>query len=837
MPYVLPLTATEATDVTQAGGKGAMLARLLQAGLPVPPGCVLTPQALTAFLNTQPQAATTAGVCQALRQACIPPDLHDTLHRGLTQLGPATSGWAVRSSAVAEDSATASFAGVYDSFLPIQDEAIWPAIRSCWLSWYSDRALAYRQHLGHTARTPTMAVVIQHMVPARHAGVAFTVDPGRDDTTRMVVHAAPGLGLAVVSGVVEPEQYSLRKGPDVQLMETRLLRPDHPPLLSSDVVLALGDLLQRIETLCQAPQDVEWAWDGTQLWIVQSRPITTLGQSLSLHEPDVWTQANMKDVMPGLVSPLSWSIIRPQLESAIRAQYGRWGYSWPQERRVLRRFWGRAYFNMSLFQQAAYEVFGVKPKDTLEQLGGPGVQGFTPAGAPLWRQRWRWLWTTLAMVRLLNRVRKQAPYHFVQLQQYCRDAWQALPHLDRKALIQVLETRAETDLPFLLVHLDLSAGMNGHFTLLRQLIERYIPDAPGGMFAELVTGLGQVYSAEHSYALWKLSRLARQLPAVMTFLARRDWHVWQEALPQTDMAAPWQDFLDTYGHRGLYEVDMANPRWREQPDYLFEVLAAYAALDAETAPFDPQAQRRRRQQAERAALQRLPFWCRPWFRRTLRQSQAFSRLREQSKSHLVRLIDLGRQHALQAGDLLVRDGLIEERNAVFFLKLDELCQALRGEADGQLLRQHLAHRRLERQRHAMRQPPDAFIGERPLYSASPIPHGTRLDGLPSSPGRVIATARVLRTPQEGTRLQAGEILVAPSTDPGWTPLFLLASGLIMETGGYLSHGAIVAREYGIPAVLNVSLATQRIPDGATVILDGGAGSVQIVDEGGSLAAR
>jgi pyruvate,water dikinase len=742
----------------------------------------------------------------------------------------------VRSSAVAEDSATASFAGVYDSFLSIQAEAIWPAIRSCWLSWYTDRALAYRQRFGLTAMTPAMAVVIQHMVPARHAGVAFTVDPRRDDATRMVVHAAPGLGLAVVSGVVEPEQYSLRKGPDMQILETRLLRPDHPPLLSRDVVLALGDLLQRIETLCQTPQDVEWAWDGTQIWIVQSRPITTLGQTMSPDEPDVWTQANMKDVMPGLVSPLSWSMIHPQLEWAIRAQYGRWGYSWSQERRVLRRFWGRAYFNMSLFQQASYEVFGAKPEDTVEQLGGAVVQGFTPAGAPSWRQRWRWLWTTLAAVRFLNRVRKQAPHHFAQIQQHCHDAWRAIPHLDREGLIHVLDTREETDLSFLLVHLDLSAGMNGHFTLLRQLMARYIPDAPGGMVAELVTGLGQVYSAEHSYALWDLSRLARQIPAVMTFLARRDWHAWQAALAQTDMAAPWQDFLDTYGHRGLYEVDVANPRWREQPAYLFEVLSAYAALDAETAPFDPQVQARRRQQAERTALRRLPFWCRPWFRSTLRQTQAFSRLREQSKSHLVRLIDLGRQHALQAGDLLVRDGLLEERHAVFFLKRDELRQALRGETEVQLLRQHLARRRLERQRYAMRQPPDAFIGERPLYTAPLTTHGTRLDGLPSSPGRVTATARVLRTPQEGARLQAGEILVAPSTDPGWTPLFLLASGLIMETGGYLSHGAIVAREYGIPAVLNVPLATQRIPDGATVVLDGGAGSVQIVEGDGPLAA-
>jgi pyruvate,water dikinase len=273
---------------------------------------------------------------------------------------------------------------------------------------------------------------------------------------------------------------------------------------------------------------------------------------------------------------------------------------------------------------------------------------------------------------------------------------------------------------------------------------------------------------------------------------------------------------------------MANPRWREQSDYLFEVLATYASLLQARAPFDPEEQARRRQAAEQAVCRLLTPWRRAWFRATLRRTQTFSRLRENSKSHLVQLIDLGRLMALRAAHFLLQDGILEDAEAIFYLRIEEVQTALRGAMPGETVQHLITQRRLERQRNAARHLPDLFVGERPLYAESlPMPD-TVLTGLPSSPGRVTGIARVLYSPQEGARLQPGEILVAPSTDPGWTPLFLLASGLVMETGGYLSHGAIVAREYGIPAVLNVPLATQRIADGSSIRLDGAQGVVHLL---------
>ena len=821
-PYALTFAASEATQTAMAGGKGAMLARLFQAGLPAPPGGVLTPEALTAYLD---------GEGEPPLNRPIPTELQTALQDLVETVGSAPDGWAVRSSAIAEDSDAASFAGIYDSVLNVQQADLWDAIRTCWASWWSERAEAYRQRLG-VSHVPHMAVVIQHMTPAQCAGVAFTVDPVSGDAEQMVVNAASGLGLAVVSGVVEPEQYRLSKTSPARLLSSRLHPAAERPLLTPEAAADLGAQLLRIEALCGAPQDVEWAWDGQRCWIVQSRPITTVAQMTEPDArtgPDVWTNANLKDVLPGLVSPLSWSILGDQLDDAIRMQYARRNYTWPMQRRAIRRFWGRAYFNMSLFQQAGYEVFGAPPEDLIAQLGGASARGYTPPDSPGCRLRSRWLRNIVSALRFFKKLQREAPSRFANVMQQWRQEQQHIPNFDRQDLIEALLTQAQSNLPFLVFHLDLTAALNVNLAILRQLMRRFLPEAEDGLYADLVTGLGDVYSADHSYQLWELSRQARQMPEAMAFLARRDWRNWREALAPTALAAPWQAFLETYGHRGLYEVDVANPRWLEQPDYLFDMLASYAALEPDSPPFDPQAQTQRRQHAEAATARQMPFWLRPLFRRVLRRTQTFSRYREQSKSHLVRLIDLARQVCLRAGDLLAQEGLLDDRDAVFFLERDDLVAALRGEVDGAFIQRRLAQRQLEQQRYGALQPPDMIVGDQPVYETSLNDSSDVLSGLASSPGRVVGTARILRTPQDGARLQAGDILVAPSTDPGWTPLFLLASGLVMETGGYLSHGAIVAREYGIPAVLNVRHAMQRIPDGATIILDGGAGVIQLAD--------
>lgn len=831
MSYVQLLSASHALDVAYAGGKGAALARLLQAGFPIPAGCAVSPQALIAYGQSHAgvAAAHTQELPPALQSGTLPQELPAELAMALRAIGPAPYGWAVRSSAVAEDNIAASFAGMYDSFLSVTESDLGACILACWASWWSERAVAYRRQVDASDSAPSMAVVMQHMVPARLAGVAFTADPISGDRSRLIINAAVGLGDAVVAGVVEPEQYTLSTTPTLSLLDRRSPHPHAAPLLSTAQWQELGGLLQRIEATCGCPQDIEWAWDGERYWIVQSRPITTLGSENPTDTPDVWGNANIKDVLPGLISPYTWSVMRVQLDEAMRKLYSQSGYTPAAERPIVRRFWGRGYFNMSLFLDAGYALGGATAADQVAQLGG-AMFSSPPRQAPSWRLRLRWLGNACRFIRLVKAARQEAPRRFTTIRQQWREITPQIPQLDRPTLLERMETYGAETQKGLLLHLTLSSAMGGNFRLLQQLVTDVVPQAGPGVVADLVTGLGEVSSAEHSYHLWELSRLARQSPQVMAFLATRDWSSWRQALDGTGFLEAWEGFLGAFGHRALYESELANPRWREQPEYLFEILASYVTLLQQAPPFDPAAQARRRQAAERTVLHALPSWRRPWFRFLLRQTQTFSRLRENSRSHLAWGMDLGRLTALAAGRFLVLDGLLDTPEMVFFLEHDEVKAALRGEMPAATVQRLVTQRRLLRQRDAARQSPDLFIGERPVYGEELAPTGQHLSGLPSSPGRVTAIARVIRTPHEGERLQPGEILVAPSTDPGWTPLFLLAAGLVMETGGYLSHGAIVAREYGIPAVLNVPLATQRIPDGSRITLDGGQGLVVLATQ-------
>src|SRR5215831_5741718 len=506
-PYVQPFSARGALEVAYAGGKGATLARLFQAGLPVPPGCVLSPEAYAVFLAAQHVSPTSSpdAIRQTLDTAPLPAALETDLRTALAAVPAAPHGWAVRSSAVSEDHATTSYAGVYESFLEIPAEKLWVYIRACWASWWSERAVGYRRQVGGTDATPCMAVVLQHMVPARCAGVAFTAEPLHGDRTRMVINAAPGLGVAVVSGIVQPEQYTLAKTPELRLLETCLLHPNGPPLLPPEVVLQLGALCQRLETLCGSPQDVEWAWNGTACWIVQSRPITTLGDAALNGTEDVWGNANLKDVIPGLVSPFSWSLMQPQLEGAMRQQYARAGYLVPPERSLLRRIWGRPYFNISLFNEAGYALYGATPELQAAQLGGMVPPGARPPASPSLRQRLRWLKNMLRFVKNANRAIRVVPTQFAIIQQHWREERQNLPDLDRATLLQKLEHHADVTQPFLDLHLHLSWAMSGNFSALRAMVARAVAQGDLGrgrgsaasLAAELVTGIGDVSSAEH----------------------------------------------------------------------------------------------------------------------------------------------------------------------------------------------------------------------------------------------------------------------------------------------------------------------------------------------------
>jgi pyruvate,water dikinase len=366
------------------------------------------------------------------------------------------------------------------------------------------------------------------------------------------------------------------------------------------------------------------------------------------------------------------------------------------------------------------------------------------------------------------------------------------------------------------------------------------PQAPGRgkvLALALMAGEGGVTSAAHGYRLRDLADAARQDPAALRYLrqAPRDPQGWRRLSVSSSFRIAFERFLDEFGHRTVYEAEMANPRWREDPTYLLDEVCFL--VEADPARLSHEAASATRAAAE-AQLLRDSFLLRPVIRWMARQARQGAAMREDSKSALVALFETIRYRILEAGRRLTADGALERVEDVFHLAWIDLESYLRGEWDGRGARALVADRIAQQTVWKTESPPDVLIRDpegRPMVmstvatAATGKPPGDGLSGVGAAAGLASGPARILRHPSDGPRLQAGDVLVAPSTDPGWTPLFLRASALVMEVGGYLSHGAIVAREYGIPAVVNIPGILERLRDGQQITVDGDAGRVVLCE--------
>jgi pyruvate,water dikinase len=357
---------------------------------------------------------------------------------------------------------------------------------------------------------------------------------------------------------------------------------------------------------------------------------------------------------------------------------------------------------------------------------------------------------------------------------------------------------------------------------LEQTIERWRPGEGRRLASALMAGTGQVVSAEHGYRLFDLARAAAVDPGAQEFLANRDWHA---ALPEGPFSQAMRTFLDNFGHRGIYEAELANPRWSEDPSFVFDQVRRILADGALSRP--DAAARERRADAERV-LRQLPLAGRLIVRWLAGQSRAAAARREAGKSALIAMALPVRRLLLEFGRRLVELGVLDDVDDVFHLARADLEAFARGEWDGRGARTLVEQRRQLRQARLAAAPPPDLIELESSGRAAVAPtvaSDGALRGIAASPGRARGPARLILHPEQADRLQRGDVLIAPSTDPGWTPLFLRCAAVVTEVGGYLSHGAIVAREFGLPAVVNVPRVLELIADGEPVTVDGDAGLV------------
>jgi rifampicin phosphotransferase len=852
------------------GGKGWNLGRLDRFGFPVPRGGVLIAEVYTqlmadpALVRARKALARVtaedvlepavdhelAALRRAIEATALPDGVQSRIRSFLADSGLADVPLAVRSSATAEDGRLHSFAGAHSSFPGITGaEAVSVAIRRCYASLWTPRAVAYRRRLGLPDDQVACAVALCAMVEhpdgrPTASGVAFSCDPRIGRRDRVVVSAARGRGAAVGGGG-RPEEIAVAIGPSRAAVVAR--SGPAGPILTDDQAGALARLALRVQWALgegQDPQDLEWAHDGRQFRLLQARPATRVPRPTYpalAQRPVIWSNANLKDSLPGVVSTLGWSLIRgalwPLLFSTIEAV----GSPPPEGMEPARRFSGRAYFDLSSLQWAYYEALGIPPVETNRALGGHQPEITVPPGSPFrGKNGWARLWANLKVVRLLIPFSRTFPRDITRLLAFSRDLKaRDLAGRSNAELRESLERTSDV-LTAYCARFELTDTGGIWQMLLGDLLDWLKPGRGRALGAGLMAGTGQVTSAEHGYRLAELADLARHDPAARAFLERtpRDPHDWRRLPADSPFRAGFERFLADFGHRGVYEVDLANPRWNEDPSYpLEQVRLLLDAGDVEAAR-DRGRSVRAEAEAELAACTR---WLRPVVHGLANRARRMAALREAGKSALVAPLEPLRAIALEIGRRLTRAGALDEPSDVFHLAREELEAVLRGEWDGAGARALVADRRARAAAWAAEAPPDVIV-EDPSGSVSPAGSSgadhprsrsrrsgrrTRLIGLGVSAGRTEGPACVLHHPAEGRRLRPGDVLIAPSTDPAWTPLFLRASAVVAEVGGYLSHGAIVAREYGLPAVANIPGLLQAVRDGSRLSVDGDTGEVVI----------
>ena len=877
---VLTLGAPGSDELSRTGGKGASLARLLAAGLPVPPGFCLTTRAYTLAagaalgpllddLSAVPAGDGRLGALAARARdvvlaAPVPDQVVAAVAAAYGALGEgADIPVAVRSSATAEDLPFASFAGQQDTFLDVVGlPRVVDAVRRCWASLWTDRAVAYRTTNGIDHRSVRLAVVVQTMVDAAAAGVLFTANPLTGTRREVVIDAAPGLGDAVVSGRVNPDHFVVDADAGTiverRLGDTRLqvrtapggTEPAEGPdagdgaCLTDEQVIALVRLGKRVEALSGAPQDTEWAIDEEgRLWLTQARPITTL---YPLPEPRgdglrVYFSFNVAQGVYGPITPMGRSLFR-LLAAAVA---GMVGFREGERPSVMVEAGERLFLDLTgalrstVGRDLLPRLFGIGEARSAAVLphlmGDPRLAVVQRSPFPFLRRVARPLVRFRVPLRsvgaLLRPGRAAARVRRIEADLVAAtDAPEGAGPGQRLAIVERAMREQGATIPFRLVPV-VAPG----FALLGLARRLLGGDMSADDIATVLRGLPGNVTTEMDLALWDLAERIRTDPgaaeAVRSGPPRDLALAYRSGSLPAIAQAGLQGFLGVYGHRGIAEIDVGLPRWGEDPAHVLGILANYLRLEdpalAPTRQFERSAAaaeamvdelvgRARRRGRLRAGLVRL---C-------LRRVRQLAGLRELPKYLVVVL--LGRVRALlqSVGTDLVEGGRLEAAGDIFFLDLDEVRAALRG-ADlcPAVAERRAAYDRETRRRHIPRILLSDGTEPEATTPAETAPDGA-LRGSPASPGVVTGTARVVLDPV-GARIEPGEILVAPSTDPGWTPLFLTAGGLVMEMGGAMSHGAVVAREYGIPAVVGVAGATERITTGQRITVDGSRGTVAV----------
>ncbi|MDO9354962.1 MAG: phosphoenolpyruvate synthase [Solirubrobacteraceae bacterium] len=840
---VLDFNEIDETQLALVGGKGASLARLSRlGGVAVPPGFVVSTEAFREAVGADPRLARlldelaglgpqergaiaerSAALRQLVRQTAIPASVVEAVTEALARLGSAPV--AVRSSATAEDSAATSFAGQHDSHLNVTGaEAVLEHMRLCWASVFTEAAVTYRLRNGLELRAVDMAVVVQEMVAADAAGVLFTADPVTGNRTVVSIEAVAGLGEALVAGQVTPESFTVRAG----VVERA---GADGPVLSDDQAVTLAALGRSIEASFGEPQDIEWCLAGDAFAIVQARPITTLYPVPEAGDDarHVYVSVAHQQMMTDPMKPLGLSVFQltavprmyeagsrlfvdvadrlasPSMRDAVVRALGQ---SDPRIGNALQSILDRG------FIPTIEEVAVGAPAGHPAAGGGPEPEPLPTDPAIVEELVARTSASIAKLERDIVGVSGPALFDFIL------------------ADIQTMK-RATFDprnLQAIMAGMEATWWLNEHLeTWLGEVnaADTLVQSVPGNVTSEM--GL----------ALLDVADAVRPHPEVVAFLGEVDGDDFLgdlRRLPGGEEAhAAITAYLDAYGMRCVGEIDITRPRWSEQPSALVpSILGNVRNFEPGEGPRRFEQGRLEAEAMARDVVERLRALPDDGetkaeeAREQIDRLRTFSGYREFPKLGIVSRYAIWKRALMQEVDELVGRGVIRSTEDALFLRFEELSGAVRGEpVDLELIDARTEAFRV----HGALSPPRVLTSEGETIAGEHVGRGElpegALVGLPVSRGTVEGRARVVLDLADAV-LEPGDILVTAFTDPSWTPVFVTVAGLVTEVGGLMTHGAVVAREYGLPAVVGVEGATQCIADGQRIRVHGTDGFVEVL---------
>ncbi len=881
--FILPFTEIRATDLPLVGGKGANLGEMTKAGFPVPGGFVVTTHAYRDYLehnqladwvlahsakgngaSPEELAAISTEIRTRFAAGEIPKNVLALLKAAYQEMSDTPV--AVRSSATTEDLPEMSFAGQQDTFLNIVGEtAFLEAVVACWSSLWTARAIGYRFRNQIPQQSAALAVVMQEMVPAESSGVLFTANPLTGKRSETVIDATWGLGEALVSGQVEPDHYVVdltkkqiissqqgekavvirgKEGGGIKIQQGEA---DDTPALRETQIFALAEEGQKIAALYNFPQDIEWAFVEDELFILQSRPVTSLFP-MPENLPDDHLMAFFSFAsVQGFMAPIT-----PLGMDALRLIFAGGGtllgydYSY-QEQKALYSAGERLWVNLTglirhplgaKMLPKGFSMIDPGLVTSLEETyqlpeaeAGQGKLRLKTFGRiaklilPIWART----------VRNLLAPKGQLDVIQSTLTNYLDDVREKAKNDSPPDLFRMIYFSFVRILPAVL-----PGALAGYLPLiiLTRIAKRLTGN--GDLALEITRGLPHNVTTEMDLFLWQTADRLSSEPQVRAHMLETPAEELAADYLKSTLPPHAQDaiaqFMQHYGMRGVGEIDFGQPRWRDTPAQIMQTLQSY--LKIEDPALAPDVVFKRGEESAAAAVAELQALARKTFGGRIKariigklahRLRSFAGLRESPKFTIIQAFGIIRTEIQVYGKDLAERGVLVHPDDIFFLTLADLESI--SDTTGDSLQSVIAERKENQNREKLRrQLPRLLLSDGSAFYeglGGNVDSDTALVGAPVSPGVVEGLVRVVIDPHNAN-LQPGEILVCVGTDPAWTPLFLAAGGLVMEVGGMMTHGAIVAREYGIPAVVGVTQAPTRFTTGQRIRVDGSSGIIEVL---------